>query len=162
LGLDRAAQRFLGAANALFIDTPPFVGPPGIRQPDAATPHELLQGHGGNLGVKRSTWFDTCSGRGAILFQRVRRYRPRPLLLVPGWGYHRGTADAASGAHLRAQSSMPVVRDAAGRTTLWTFAGDRANAMLAGALRAGGMSVVSADGLTLIVRNADAGGRGCD
>jgi hypothetical protein len=57
---------------------------------------------------------------------------------------------------------MPVVRDAAGRTTLWTFAGDRANAMLAGALRAGGMSVVSADGLTLIVRNADAGGRGCD
>jgi ATP-dependent Lhr-like helicase len=53
-------------------------------------------------------------------------------------------------------SSMPVVRDATGRTTVWTFAGDRANAMLAGALRAGGMSVVSADGLALVVRNADA------
>jgi hypothetical protein len=53
-------------------------------------------------------------------------------------------------------SSMPVVRDAAGRTTVWTFAGDRANAMLAGSLRLGGMSVASADGLALVVRDADA------
>jgi ATP-dependent Lhr-like helicase len=52
-------------------------------------------------------------------------------------------------------SSMPVVRDATGHSTVWTFAGDRANAMLAGALRAGGMSVVSANGLALVVRNAD-------
>ncbi len=51
--------------------------------------------------------------------------------------------------------SMPVVRDAAGRTTVWTFAGDRANAMLASALRAGGMSVVSVGGLALVARNAD-------
>jgi len=35
-------------------------------------------------------------------------------------------------------SSMPVVRDTAGRTTVWTFAGDRANAMLASSLRLGG------------------------
>jgi ATP-dependent helicase Lhr and Lhr-like helicase len=35
-------------------------------------------------------------------------------------------------------SSMPVFRDAAGRTTVWTFAGDRANAMLASSLRLGG------------------------
>ena len=35
-------------------------------------------------------------------------------------------------------SSMPVVRDAAGRTTVWTFAGDRANAMLASSLRLAG------------------------
>jgi ATP-dependent Lhr-like helicase len=53
-------------------------------------------------------------------------------------------------------SSMPVVGDATGHTAVWTFAGDRANAMLAGALRAGGMSVVSANGLALVVRNADA------
>ena len=52
-------------------------------------------------------------------------------------------------------SSIPVVRDATGRTTVWTFAGDRANAMLAGGLRARGMSVVSANGLALVVRNAD-------
>ncbi len=52
--------------------------------------------------------------------------------------------------------SMPVVRDAAGRTTVWTFAGDRANAMLASALRLGGISVVSANGLALVVRDADA------
>ncbi len=51
--------------------------------------------------------------------------------------------------------SMPVVRDAAGRTTVWTFAGDRANAMLASVLRLRGMSVVSADGLALVIRNAD-------
>jgi ATP-dependent Lhr-like helicase len=53
-------------------------------------------------------------------------------------------------------SSMPVVCEAAGRTTAWTFAGDRANAMLAGVLRLGGMSVASSDGLAVVVRDADA------
>jgi ATP-dependent Lhr-like helicase len=53
-------------------------------------------------------------------------------------------------------SSMPVVRDAAGHTTVWTYAGDRANAMLASSLRLGGMSVASTDGLALVVRTADA------
>lgn len=53
-------------------------------------------------------------------------------------------------------SSMPVVSDATGFTTVWTFAGDRANAMLAGALRLGGMSVASTNGVALVVRDADA------
>jgi ATP-dependent Lhr-like helicase len=52
--------------------------------------------------------------------------------------------------------SMPVVHDAAGRTTVWTFAGDRANAMLAGSLRLGGLSVASTNGLALVVRDANA------
>jgi ATP-dependent Lhr-like helicase len=52
-------------------------------------------------------------------------------------------------------SSMPVVRDTAGRTTVWTFAGDRANAMLASSLRLGGMSVASTGGLALVVLSAD-------
>jgi ATP-dependent Lhr-like helicase len=51
---------------------------------------------------------------------------------------------------------MPVVHDAAGRTTVWTFAGDRANAMLAGSLRLGGLSVASTNGLALVVRDANA------
>jgi ATP-dependent Lhr-like helicase len=51
---------------------------------------------------------------------------------------------------------MPVVRDAAGHTTVWTYAGGRANAMLASSLRLGGMLVASTDGLALEVRNADA------
>jgi ATP-dependent Lhr-like helicase len=54
-------------------------------------------------------------------------------------------------------SSMPVVRDAAGHTTVWTYAGGRANAMLASSLRLGGMSVASTDGLALVVRSADVG-----
>jgi ATP-dependent Lhr-like helicase len=54
-------------------------------------------------------------------------------------------------------SSMPVVRDASGRTTVWTFAGDRANAMLAHELHLWGTSVASADGLALVMQNADVG-----
>jgi ATP-dependent Lhr-like helicase len=53
-------------------------------------------------------------------------------------------------------SSMPVVGGTAGHTTVWTYAGARANAMLASSLRLGGMSVVSTDGLALVVRTADA------
>ena len=51
---------------------------------------------------------------------------------------------------------MPVVREPTGHTAVGTFAGDRANAMLAGALRLGGMSVASTGGLALVVRDADA------
>jgi hypothetical protein len=57
----------------------------------------------------------------------------------------RGQLDFVDG------SSMPVVRDAAGRTTLWTFAGDRVKRHARKLPPPGGMPVASTDGLALVV-----------